>query len=424
MHRPEVDPLDPVDRDGRQDLVGCRGLRAGPDGREEPDRPIGEAADRVGEDGRRAVVEELHVVDRDEDGPARLGELAQQPRDRDRQGPLVRRRGRRCLAQERDLEGVALRTGQAGERSVVDAAQQVDQPAERHPALGLAPVATTARASRGRGPPRRRPARPSTSRYPPRPRGPAPPDRPRPAPGTARPRRAPPPARRSRPPRGPPAGRVRECRRHWVTLANRLGTYTERRIRNDRGPGAQGERRRRPRWTAAGRQGARRWMSIRTASVGSARGAGPALETAPRIGAPGQASTSSSPFGDSWSGPGIAAPQTLTTASAEVVRSCARITFTVSPVTKYNRRRRATRSESAASRRLGPDDGSGPIGARRRPDRPNTPVRPSPGRDRARTRSSCFGRPASVSLERPLVRAQGSPGRGARHAPIHPAAPP
>ena len=137
MHRPEVDPLDPVDRDGRQDLVGCRGLRAGPDGREEPDRPIGQAADRVGQDGRRAVVEELHVVDRDEDGPARLGELAQQPRDRDRQGPLVRRRGRRRLAQERDLEGVALRTGQAGERSVIDHAQQVDQAAERHPALGL-----------------------------------------------------------------------------------------------------------------------------------------------------------------------------------------------------------------------------------------------------------------------------------------------
>ena len=104
---------------------------------EERDRPIGQPPDRVREDRRRALVEELDVVDRDDDRAIRLDELAEQPGDRDRQRPLVGRRAARRGAQERDRERVALRRGKPGEDVVADAAEEIDEPAERQSLLGL-----------------------------------------------------------------------------------------------------------------------------------------------------------------------------------------------------------------------------------------------------------------------------------------------
>jgi len=99
-------------------------------------RPIRQPPDRVREDRRGAFVEELDVVDRDDDRAIRFDELAEQPCDRDRQRPLIRRRAVRRGAQERDREGVALRRGKPGEDVVADAAEEVDEPAERQSLLG------------------------------------------------------------------------------------------------------------------------------------------------------------------------------------------------------------------------------------------------------------------------------------------------
>ena len=117
VQRPDGHALEPVGRDRADDLVGRLRLGPRPDREQERDRPIGQPPDRVGEDRRRALVEELDVVDRDDDRAIRFDELAEQPRDGDRQRPLIGRRAARRRAQERDRERVALRRGQAARTS-------------------------------------------------------------------------------------------------------------------------------------------------------------------------------------------------------------------------------------------------------------------------------------------------------------------
>ena len=137
VQRPDEHALQPVGRDRADDLVGRLRLGPRPHRQQERDRPIRQPPDRVGEDRRRALVEELDVVDRDDDRAIRFDELAEQPRDRDRQRPLIGRRAARRGAQERDRERVALRRGKPGEDVVADAAEEIDEPAERQSLLGL-----------------------------------------------------------------------------------------------------------------------------------------------------------------------------------------------------------------------------------------------------------------------------------------------
>ena len=128
-------PADPRGTAARS-RVRRRRLGAGAHGREQPDRLVDQPADGVGEDRGRALVEPLGVVDRDQDRPIR-GEESEQPGDRDRQGPLVGRRGRwpRSAAARRRARGAA-GAGSRRERLVVDVAEQVGQAAERQPLLG------------------------------------------------------------------------------------------------------------------------------------------------------------------------------------------------------------------------------------------------------------------------------------------------
>ena len=204
VHRPDADALDPISAGTAPRIPSDAGVSAPV--RTAARRATGRSAEppeRVGEDRGGAVVEPLDVVDRDQDGPIRSGELAQEPGDRHRQRPLVRRGAGRLDAQERDLERAALRRGQSAQGVVVDPAQEVGQPAEREPLLGSAGRAESTRQPRA-APSRRPPPRRSTCRSPPRPRRRAPPGRRRRARGTARPPRARRPAPRPQPPPGPP----------------------------------------------------------------------------------------------------------------------------------------------------------------------------------------------------------------------------
>ncbi len=53
------------------DQLEVRSVGVAAHGEEDADGPVGEASDRVGQDGGRAVVEPLRVVDREDEGRLR-----------------------------------------------------------------------------------------------------------------------------------------------------------------------------------------------------------------------------------------------------------------------------------------------------------------------------------------------------------------
>jgi hypothetical protein len=133
--RSKGEPVEPDVRVGRRQVEECRRGRR-PDGRDEPDGGVAEAArgehQRVG----GGAVEPLGVVDRDDQRPL-VGEA---PQDRRRTGG-DRVRIQAALTglrpEHRDIDGRPLRGRERCEQIVVDAVEQVGETAEREPGLGL-----------------------------------------------------------------------------------------------------------------------------------------------------------------------------------------------------------------------------------------------------------------------------------------------
>jgi hypothetical protein len=144
--RPHLEPLDPVGGDRRDEAArtivvtarqwaACRVVVGrGAQRDDQPDRPVEEPSDRVREHRRRARVQPLRVV-HGEDDRAVGREGAEGPGDRDRECPLVGRRSHRRDAEQRDLERVALGIGESGEERLIDAAEEVGEPAQGEVAL-------------------------------------------------------------------------------------------------------------------------------------------------------------------------------------------------------------------------------------------------------------------------------------------------
>ncbi len=106
--RTQPDPLGLLGRHGGRQVGRTLLDRSGPDRDEQAERAVREPPDGIGDDGRRALVEPLRVVDGDEDRRAD-GQRAEQAGDRDGQRPLVGQVPGRLDPQEGDLERVALR---------------------------------------------------------------------------------------------------------------------------------------------------------------------------------------------------------------------------------------------------------------------------------------------------------------------------
>ena len=128
VERAEPQPLD-LERMVERERVGRR-LAVDADRGDDADRPLPDPAQREGERARRRAVEPLHVIQR-EDQRRGLGE---QRRHRGADRAAVRRRSARALAQQRDVERVALGLGQLG---AGDRREQVRERRERELGFGL-----------------------------------------------------------------------------------------------------------------------------------------------------------------------------------------------------------------------------------------------------------------------------------------------